>query len=59
VRIPALNLTFIGYTDDGKLMLDSVGEVNAYGIRPGSTLPATEIFERLRAFAQRHDELPR
>jgi hypothetical protein len=58
VGIPALNLTFIGYYEDGKLMLNPTNDEDAYGVRANTAVPAAELFERLRPFAQQHNGLP-
>jgi hypothetical protein len=59
VRIPALNLVFVGNTANGTLMLTSVADNDAYGVKRGVTQPAVDIFLRLKPEAERHNGLPR
>lgn len=58
VRIPALNLEFLGYRIDNTMMLTPLIDEPAYGFARGRPLPAARVFEALLPDAERHDGLP-
>jgi hypothetical protein len=59
VRVPALNLHFVGHMVDGKLMLTPVRDIEAYGLKKGDTQPAAMIFAKLQPEAARDNGMPR
>lgn len=59
VRIPALNLAFLGYMADQTLMFTPLHDFPGYGLEAGSTVPAKDVLLRLKPEAERHDGLPR
>lgn len=59
VRIPALNLQFLGYTMNDELMLVPLLDDPLYGFRAGVALPARRVFEAVKPEALRHNGLPR
>jgi hypothetical protein len=59
VRIPALNLEFLGYGVDRTTMLIPLFDESTYGFRSGIAMPAAKVFEAVLPEARRHDGLPR
>ena len=59
VRIPALNLAFLGYEKENRLMLVPILEGSEYGFRAGESIPARDAFMAVREAARQHDKLPR
>ena len=59
VRIPALNLVFLGYEKENRLMLVPILDDGAYGFRAGGSIPARDAFVAVREDARKHDGLPR
>ena len=58
VRVPALNLEFVGHRDASGLQLTPVRDFSAAGLTAGQTLPATQVFEQLSPLAKQHNGLP-
>jgi len=58
VQAPALNAYFVGYRQDGKLMLASLTDDSAMNLRAGAPLPAEQIFGQLAPIAQKYNGLP-
>ena len=58
VRIPALNLDFVGTESGGKLQLTSLFDVPGTDIRMGNTVDAAHVFAALVPMAQAHNGLP-
>lgn len=58
VRIPALNLEFVGHQDASGLMLTPMRDLETVGIKAGQTLPAARVFEQLLPLARQHNGLP-
>jgi hypothetical protein len=58
VRVPALNLEFVGYNDAAGLQLTPIRDLEAAGLKAGQTLPAARVFEQLLPLAQQHNGLP-
>jgi hypothetical protein len=58
VRIPALNIEFVGHRDSGGLQLTPLTDLPAAGLRAGQTLPAARAFELLLPLARQHNGLP-
>jgi hypothetical protein len=59
VRIPALNLVFLGYEKEDRLLLVPILDDSAYGFRAGGSIQARDVFVRVREAARQHDGLPR
>jgi phage shock protein PspC (stress-responsive transcriptional regulator) len=59
VRIPALNLIFVGNFVNGMLTLTSIMDVPMYGITANSPSDARELLAKLKPMAQQHNGLPR
>ena len=59
VKIPALNLFFIGFRAQDKLMLTPLFDDKGLGIKAYKSKAAEEIFEALIPVAKNHDGLPR
>jgi hypothetical protein len=59
VRIPAFNLVFIGYRQDGRLMLSPVADAPQYGLSSGAPIAADQLFTQLQPEAERDQGLPR
>ena len=59
VKIPALNLAFLGYEKEAGLMLVPILDDRAYGFRAGEGMPASDVFVAVREAARQHDGLPR
>lgn len=58
VRIPALNVFFVGYSDGGKLLFASVLDDPRFDLKSGEPLPAEKVLERLAPAAREHKGLP-
>ena len=58
VQAPALNAYFIGFRQDGKLMLASLTDDAAMNLRAGAAMPAEQIFAQLAPIAQKYNGLP-
>ena len=58
VQVPALNLEFIGHTDENGLQLTPITSRPEAGLTAGQTLPAARVFELLVPLAQQHQGLP-
>ncbi len=59
VRVPALNLYFLGYRANGVLMLTPILDYPAYDLKAGVTKPADKVFETILPAAKKHNGLPR
>ncbi len=59
VRVPALNLYFVGYRLEGTLYLIPIVDDTAYDFKAGKTMLAEKVFEDLLPAARKHDGLPR
>lgn len=59
VRIPAYNLVFVGYVDNGRLMLTPVVDTQRYGLSAGVAVAADQVFARIKPDAERDPGLPR
>ena len=59
VRIPALNLYFLGHMIDSRLYLTLAHENPNYKLTSGKTYTGEEVFRILAPFAKAHDGLPR
>lgn len=59
VRIPAYNLVFVGYVDNGRLMLTPVVDTQRYGLSTGVAVAADQLFARIKPDAERDPGLPR
>src|SRR5262245_7567567 len=58
VRVPALNLEFIGHHDATGLKLTPIRDHEVAGLKAGQTLPAARVFEQLLPLARQHNGLP-
>jgi hypothetical protein len=59
VRIPALNMYFLGYRDEARLQLIPTEDDESLGFVAGTALPAVQVFDMLIPAAREHDDLPR
>jgi len=59
VRVPALNLYFIGYRIDNKLMLTPLQDNPGFKFKSGISMSADKIFTVILTAAKKHDGLPR
>lgn len=59
VRIPAYNLVFVGYVDNGRLMLTPVVDTQRYGLSTGVAVAADQLFARIKPDAERDPGMPR
>jgi hypothetical protein len=59
VRVPALNLVFLGYRRKEKLMLTLVLDAPNYDLIVGEPLSASVVLTRLQSAAAKHNNLPR
>lgn len=59
VKIPALNLFFIGFHAQDKLMLTPLFDDKSLGLKAYKSKAAEEVFEALIPVAKNHDGLPR
>ena len=58
VHVAALNLYFLGYRVDGRLMLTPLESHSTYKLEGGAVLRADQVFATLAPVAQRHNGLP-
>lgn len=58
VQVPALNAYFLGYRQDGKLMLSSIIGDPGMNLKADAPSPAEQIFEQLRPLAEKYNGLP-
>jgi hypothetical protein len=58
LRIPALNLYFVGYQTGGPLMLIPVFDDSRFAYEAEVALPANDVFLRLQPAAKTHNGLP-
>ncbi|HEV8583965.1 MAG TPA: hypothetical protein VGT02_03240 [Methylomirabilota bacterium] len=58
VRVPALNVSFVGARRDGRIALTPLVDDARFGFRAGGTLPAGDAFLAMVPAAQRHNGLP-
>jgi hypothetical protein len=58
VHVAALNLYFLGYRDDGRLMLTPLETTAAYKLEAGASLPADQVFSALSVNAREYNGLP-
>lgn len=58
VRVPALNVAFLGHTQNGRLFLTPVFDAPRFGFKRGVTLPAEEVIEAILPAAREHTGLP-
>ena len=60
VRVPALNMVFVAYQDKdtNELMLTPTLDNPNLEMKAGSSMPATEVFNKLVPLAQGHSGLP-
>ncbi len=58
VRIPALNLFFLGHRVEGKLMLTPLMDDPRYQLKAGEAVPAEKVFDAVLPDAKRHDGQP-
>ena len=58
VRVPALQLMFIGVERSAKIYLTPLFDMSSYGLKKGETYPAEQVLERLVAAARKHNGEP-
>ncbi len=58
VQVPALNAYFLGYRQDGNLMLISLIDDSDLQLKAGTPLPAAQVFDQLRPVAEKYNGLP-
>lgn len=58
VRVPALNLSFLGARKEGRLFLTPLFEDPRFPLKKGATLPAEEVFKAIQPAAREHTGLP-
>ena len=58
VKIPALNLIFLGDRLRGQLMLIPIADSPRFNFKAGQTLPAEDVFEKLVSAAKSRDNRP-
>ncbi len=58
VRIPALNLYFVGYHENRQLMLTPILDNAEYKFKSGIPISGEEVFRTLLPVAKAHDGLP-
>lgn len=58
VQAPALNAYFVGYRQEGKLMLASLIDDPDMNLKAGTALPAEQVFDQLHPLAERYNGLP-
>lgn len=58
VHVAALNLYFLGYRVDGRLMLTPLETHRNYQLEAGSSLPAEQVFAALAPIARSYNGLP-
>lgn len=58
VRIPAMNLEFVGTYQHKALMISPIADDAETGLKAGDILPASEVFLKLAPLARKHEGLP-
>ena len=58
VHVAALNLYFLGYRVDGRLMLTPLENHPDYKLEAGSSQPADQVFAALAPIARNYNGLP-
>jgi len=58
VRVPALQLMFVGVELDGRLSFTPLFEMSLYGLREGQSYPAEQVLEMLLPAARKHNGEP-
>jgi len=58
VRIPAMNIYFVGYRMDQQLMLTPILDNTEYKFRSGTPVSGEDVFRTLLPYAKAHDGLP-
>lgn len=58
VRIPAMNLAFIGYRNEGKLMLVPLLDDPRFDFKTGTVIPASEVFKKIAPAAREQSDMP-
>jgi hypothetical protein len=58
VKVPALNLTFVGQRQNGELFLAPIQDDPRLKLERGKALPAKEVLQALQPAAQKHEGLP-
>lgn len=58
VRIPALQLMFIGFKEGMDIYLSPVFDMERYGFEKGRKYPAEQVMEKLVEAARQHNGLP-
>jgi hypothetical protein len=58
VHVAALNLYFLGYRVDGRLMLTPLENYTVFKLDAGAALRADDVFATLAPFARKHKGLP-
>ncbi len=58
VRVPALNLAFVGQQRGGQLFLAPIQDEPRFKLERGKTLPAQEVLQALQPAAREHNGLP-
>jgi hypothetical protein len=58
VKVPALNLGFVGTRKEGRLFLTPLFDVPRFQLKRGATLPAEEVFKAIQPAAREHTGLP-
>lgn len=58
VHVAALNLYFLGYRVDGRLILTPLESTPAYKLEAGTPLPADQVFVALAPIAREYNGLP-
>jgi hypothetical protein len=58
VRIPAMNLYFVGYRMDQQLMLTPILDNPEYKLKSGTPISGEDVFRTLLPYAKAHDGLP-
>ncbi len=58
VRVPALNLAFLGYRVNRTLMFSPILDSPGYGFAAGIPMPSDFVLQRLRSAARDYDDLP-
>lgn len=58
VKVPALNLGFVGSRKEGRLFLTPLFDVPRFQLKKGATLPAEEVFKAIQPAAREHTGLP-
>lgn len=58
VRVPALNIEFVGHQGSAGLQLTPLMDLPVAGLKAGQTLPAARAFELLLPLAKQHNGLP-